>query len=143
MTKVLPTTIILVLTLALTNCGSGGAQSNNNNPPPASATLASLQMSPGSASVAPGVTLQFTATAKYSDGSSKNLTASVQWKSSDSSVASIAAAGKVTAVGAGTVTVTATSGQMQATAIVHVTSAATNLASIAVSPRSEERRVGK
>ena len=134
MTKVLPTTIILVLTLALTNCGSGGAQSNNNNPPPASATLASLQMSPGSASVAPGVTLQFTATGKYSDGSSKNLTASVQWKSSDSSVASIAAAGKVTAVGAGTVTVTATSGQMQATAIVQVTSAATNLASIAVSP---------
>src|SRR5579864_3401182 len=134
MTKVLPTTIILVLTLALTNCGSGGAQSNNNNPPPASATLASLQMSPGSASVAPGVTLQFTATGKYSDGSSKDLTASAQWKSSDSSVASIAAAGKVTAVGAGTVTVTATSGQMQATAIVQVTSAATNLASIAVSP---------
>ena len=134
MTKVLPTTIILVLTLALTNCGSGGAQSNNNPPPPVSLSLSSLQMTPGNASVAPGATLQFTATGKYSDGSSKDLTASAQWKSSDSSVASIAAAGKVTAVGAGTVTVTATSGQMQATAIVHVTSAATNLASIAVSP---------
>jgi uncharacterized protein YjdB len=134
MTKVLPTTIILVLTLALTNCGSGGAQSNNNPPPPVSLSLSSLQMTPGNASVAPGATLQFTATGKYSDGSSKDLTASAQWKSSDSSVASIAAAGKVTAVGAGTVTVTATSGQMQATAIVQVTSAATNLASIAVSP---------
>jgi len=134
MTKVLPTTIILVLTLALTNCGSGGAQSNNNPPPPVSLSLSSLQMTPGSASVAPGAILQFTATGKYSDGSSKDLTASAQWKSSDSSVASIAAAGKVTAVGAGTVTVTATSGQMQATAIVQVTSAATNLASIAVSP---------
>ena len=134
MTKVLPTTIILVLTLVLTNCGSGGAQSNNNPPPPVSLSLSSLQMTPGNASVAPGATLQFTATGKYSDGSSKDLTASAQWKSSDSSVASIAAAGKVTAVGAGTVTVTATSGQMQATAIVQVTSAATNLASIAVSP---------
>jgi len=134
MTKVLPINIILVLTLALTNCGSGGAQSNNNPPPPVSLSLSSLQMTPGSASVAPGAILQFTATGKYSDGSSKDLTASAQWKSSDSSVASIAAAGKVTAVGAGTVTVTATSGQMQATAIVQVTSAATNLASIAVSP---------
>jgi len=134
MTKVLPINIILVLTLALTNCGSGGAQSNNNPPPPVSLSLSSLQMTPGNASVAPGATLQFTATGKYSDGSSKDLTASAQWKSSDSSVASIAAAGKVTAVGAGTVTVTATSGQMQATAIVQVTSAATNLASIAVSP---------
>ncbi|MGE5725460.1 MAG: Ig-like domain-containing protein, partial [Acidobacteriota bacterium] len=134
MTKVSNVLIILSLTLALAACGSGGAQSNNNNPPPAGATLASLQMSPGSASVAPGVTLQFTATGKFSDGSSKDLTASVQWKSSDSSVASIAAAGKVTAVGAGTVTVTATSGKMQASAILQVTSAATNLVSIAVSP---------
>src|SRR5579864_4879265 len=133
MTKVLPINIILVLTLALTNCGSGGAQSNNNPPPPVSLSLSSLQMTPGNASVAPGAVQQFTATGKYSDGSSKDLTASAQWKTSDSNIASVAG-GKVTGVGAGTVMVTATSGKLSASATLKVNSAATNLASISVSP---------
>ncbi len=134
MTKVSNVIIVLSLTLALAACGSGGSSSNTNNPPPSvTASLTSLQVTPGAASVAPGAAQQFTATGKYSDGSSKDLTASAQWKTSDSSVASVAA-GKLTAVGAGTVMVTATSGKFSATATVQVTSAATNLASITVSP---------
>ncbi len=134
MTKVSNVLIVLSLTLALVACGSGGSSSNSNNPPPsATASLTSLQVAPGAASVAPGAVQQFTATGKYSDGSSKDLTASAQWKTSDSAIASVAA-GKLTAVGAGTVMVTATSGKLSASATVQVTSAATNLASIAISP---------
>jgi uncharacterized protein YjdB len=99
-----------------------------------SPSLTSLQVSPGSASIVPGASQQFTATGKYSDGSSKDLTASAQWNTSDSSIASLAGAGKVLAMGAGTVTVSATSGKFQSSATLQVTSAAANLASIAIAP---------
>lgn len=130
--------IILSLSLVLFACGGGGSsQPSSTTPPPpptTSPSLTTLQVTPGAVSVAPGVTQQFTATGTYSDGSSKDLTASAQWNTSDSAIASMAGAGKVTAVGGGTVTVTATSGKVQALATLQVTSAAVNLASIAVSP---------
>ena len=135
MTKVSNVLAILSLTLALAACGSGGGQSNNNPPPPpVTPTLASLQVTPGNASVAPGASQQFTATGKYSDGSSKDLTASAKWSTSDSAIASVGSAGKFTAVGFGNVTVTAASGALKASATLQVTSAAANLASIAVGP---------
>lgn len=135
MTRFSQIVIILCISLMLAACGGGGGQPNNTTSPPlpASPSLASLQVSPGAASVAPGASRQFTATGKYSDGSSKDLTSTVQWSTSDSAIASVVS-GKVTAMGAGIVTVTATSGKLQATAILQVTSAATNLASIAVAP---------
>jgi len=134
MKKVTAILAIISLSLVLAACGSGGGSSSNSNtPPPVTASLTSLQVAPGNASVAPGAVQQFTATGKYSDGSSKDLTASAQWKTSDSNVASVAG-GKVTGVGAGTVMVTATSGKFSASATLKVNSAATNLASIAVSP---------
>jgi uncharacterized protein YjdB len=134
MKKVSAILAIILLSLALAACGSGGGSSSNNTPPPpVTASLTSLQLTPGTASVAPGAVQQFTAMGKYSDGSSKDLTASAQWKTSDSNIASVAG-GKVTAVGAGMVTVTASSGKFAASATLQVTSAAANLASIAVSP---------
>jgi uncharacterized protein YjdB len=134
MKKVTAILAIISLSLALAACGSGGGSSSNNNtPPPVTASLTSLQVAPGNASVAPGAVQQFTATGKYSDGSSKDLTASAQWKTSNSNIASVAG-GKVTGVGAGIVMVTATSGKFSASATLQVNSAATNLASIAVSP---------
>ena len=134
MKKVTAILAIISLSLVLAACGSGGGSSSNNNtPPPVTASLTSLQVAPGNASVAPGAVQQFTATGKYSDGSSKDLTGSAQWKTSDSNIASVAG-GKVTGVGAGIVMVTATSGKFSASATLQVNSAATNLASIAVSP---------
>jgi trimeric autotransporter adhesin len=133
MKKVTAILAVISLSLALAACGSGGSSSLNNAPPPVTPSLTSLQVTPGSASVAPGAVQQFTATGKYSDGSSKDVTASAQWKTSDSNIASVAG-GKVTAVGAGTVMVSATSGKFSAAATLQVTSAATNLASIALSP---------
>ena len=137
MKKFLCTLAVSLLSVALVACGGGASSpTGGSNPPPpvASPTLSSLQVTPGIASVAPGSSQQFTATGKYSDGSTQNLTSSAQWSVSDSAVASLAAAGKVTALGAGTITVSATSGKFQATATLQVTSAATNLASITVLP---------
>jgi len=134
MKKVTAILAIISLSLVLAACGSGGGSSSNNNtPPPVTASLTSLQVAPGNASVAPGAVQQFTATGKYSDGSSKDLTGSAQWKTSNSNIASVAG-GKVTGVGAGIVMVTATSGKFSASATLQVNSAATNLASISVSP---------
>jgi uncharacterized protein YjdB len=134
MKKVTAILAIISLSLVLAACGSGGGSSSNNNtPPPVTASLTSLQVAPGNASVAPGAVQQFTATGKYSDGSSKDLTGSAQWKTSNSNIASVAG-GKVTGVGAGIVMVTATSGKFFASATLQVNSAATNLASISVSP---------
>lgn len=141
MTKVCSILGIVFLSLGLAACGGGGSQSNNTTPPPtppptASPSLTSLQVSPGAVSVAPGALQQFTATGKYSDGSSKDLTASAQWGTSDSSIAMVAGAGKITAVAAGTVTVIATSGKFQSSSTLQVTGAAVNLVSIAIAPAS-------
>jgi len=55
-------------------------------------------------------TVQFTATATYSDGSTANVTTIATWTSVPSSTASISSTGLATAVAVGTATITATSG---------------------------------
>ena len=55
----------------------------------------SLRLTP---SIANGTTQQFTATGTYSDGSSQNLTASVNWESQNTAVATVDAAGLVTSL---------------------------------------------
>ena len=49
----------------------------------AGATLKSIAVTPASPSIAAGNTQQFTATGTYSDNSTKNITTSVTWKSSN------------------------------------------------------------
>ena len=128
--------LTLVFCLAfLAGCGGGGNSGSNPPSNPGSpATLASLQVTPASKSLALGATQQFTATGHYSDGTSKDLTSSAQWSSSDSSVASVGGTGMATAVAFGVVTVTAQSGALQATATLNVSSAGANLTAISISP---------
>ena len=75
------------------------------------ASLKSIEISPGVSSVAAGFTEQFTATGVFSDGTTLNITNEVVWNSSDASVASISnsvgSSGLVTASNAGTSYVTA------------------------------------
>jgi trimeric autotransporter adhesin len=132
--------VVVAGLIILLGCGggSGGSNSGPSNPPsnpstPA-ATLTSLQVTPASDSLAPGATQQFTATGHYSDQTSKNLTSSVQWSSSDASIASVSGTGMATAVAFGVVTVTAQSGSLQASATVNVSSAGANLTAISISP---------
>ncbi|PYX00404.1 MAG: Ig domain-containing protein [Acidobacteria bacterium] len=123
--------------ILLMGCGGGGNSGSSNppsNPSSPAATLTSLQLTPASQALAPGAGQQFTATGHYSDGTSKDLTSSAQWSSSDSNVASVSGTGMATAVAFGVVTVTAQSGSLQATATVNVSSAGTNLTAISISP---------
>ncbi len=104
----------------LCGCGGGGGTSSNNNPPP-TPTLVSLVESPSGAPLQVGGTQQFTATGKFSDGSSKNVTSSVTWNSSDTVVATIIGNGLVSATALGNSTITASSGSVQGTGAVIVT----------------------
>ena len=75
----------------------------------------------------PGASQQFTATGQFSDGSSRVLTTSLTWSTSDASVASISNTGLANALVAGVVTITAKSGTISGTATLNVTGAARKL----------------
>jgi trimeric autotransporter adhesin len=109
---------------------SGGASLTVTAP-----ALVSLAVSPASASIAQSTTLQFTAIGTFTDGSTQNVTGSVQWTSGKPSVASInvnGVSGLAMGLSAGNSTITATSGSISSSAILTVTSA--TLVSIAVTP---------
>jgi hypothetical protein len=79
------------------------------------ATLQSIAVAPASPSpsVSVGGTQQFTATGTYSDSSTKNITASVTWASSNAGVATIGAStGLATGIAAGTTQITAMLGNV-------------------------------
>ncbi len=80
-----------------------------------------LTLSKEKVELAKGATVTLTATAGYSDGSSKVVTTLVKLESSDTSVVTVASDGTITAVAAGTATVTATYGNYSATCTVTVT----------------------
>ena len=94
--------------------------------------LVSIAVTPAAPSIALGTQQQFTATGTYTDGSTRNLTASAAWASSALNVATIANGGLASSVATGTTTISATSGSITGTATLTVTSA--TLVSIAITP---------
>ncbi len=70
--------------------------------------LAEISITPSSLTLAIASTQQLTATARYTDNSTENLTNSVTWGSNTSAVASITSSGNLTAIAAGTSEITAT-----------------------------------
>ena len=101
-----------------------------------SVTLQSIAVTPSSPSINPSQTQQFTATGTYSDGSTKDVTTSAAWASSNASVASIGAnTGLATGVAAGTAKITASLGSVASVGDTLTVKAAA-LQSIAVSPAS-------
>src|SRR5205823_5054271 len=129
---------LIVCTISLlSSCGGGGSSSTTsgggpNVPPPPTASLTFLQVTPGNASVAASSTQQFSATGKYSDGSSRDLTALVTWGSSSTAVATVDANGLVTAVAAGSTNISATLGSISNSTSLTVT--APTISSISVTP---------
>ena len=81
--------------------------------------LASMQLAASAAVLNVGDSVQLSSTGAYTDETTQDLTESVSWTSSDESVLSISnsdgSRGMATAMGAGTVTVTATLGDVVAT----------------------------
>jgi len=116
--------LVFILSLAalLPGCSSSSAP-----------TLTSISVTPGTASVAAGLTKQFTATGMYSNQSTQDLTATATWMSSNSSVS--VAAGLATTSTQGSATITATVSGVSGNADLTITAPA--LESIAVTPAND------
>src|SRR5579864_3682570 len=80
-----------------------------------SPVLTSLTVGPQSPNIQQGTSLQMSAIGTFDDGSTKTLTSSVFWSSSDMTVASITSGGRVTGASSGTATITASSGASSGT----------------------------
>src|SRR2546428_2931255 len=103
-------------------------------------TLTTVTVGPSTPSIQQGKTLQMTATGTFDDGSTKTLTTSVLWSTSDVATATVSTSGVVTGVAPGTATITATSGTVSGSTSVTVTVA--NLISIAVTPTNPSIKQG-
>lgn len=128
---------------ALTACGgSGGSGSAPPPPPPPPPTISSIAVAPqtGASSTYTGDTLQLTATAKYSDGSTKDITAVATWASSNSAVATVSASGQVTSLTAGQSSISASLSGVSGSDSLTVNAKA--LTSIQVSPSSATLAMG-
>ncbi len=77
-------------------------------PPPPPPTLTSLVVTPANPTIYVGQAQQFTATAHYSDGSTRNVTSLATWSSSVTTVATISGSGLASSVAVGTTTIGAT-----------------------------------
>src|SRR5437870_8691877 len=89
------------------------------DPPPVASSVASVTVSPASASVSVGQTVRLTATRKDANGTALSG-AVVTWSSNNAAVATVSGSGLVTAVAAGSVTSTATSGGISGPAAITV-----------------------
>jgi len=133
---------LCLIAATLTGCaGAGGSNGSGSSSSSNQATVSSIQVAPSSMSIGAGAGQQFTATAHMSDGTSKDVTATVQWSSSDSNIASVSNGGMATGSAPGKVTITALSGSLKSTAALTVSSAAVNLSSIVVTPAASSMPV--
>ena len=76
---------------------------------PGANTITSLQVAPASATVQPGTTQQYTATATYGNNTTADVTSQVTWSTSPTSIAAINSTGLLTGVALGTASVQAKS----------------------------------
>ncbi len=89
-------------------------------PPP---SLVSIAVTPTNPSIAPGTTLQFTATGTMSDGSHRDVTNTATWSSSNTAVAMISSTGLASGVSNGTATIGAASGGISGATVLTVSDA--------------------
>jgi len=111
--------LALCLPLGLMACGTADTDNNQNptpSPAPVAVTLSALTVSPDVVAVAAGLTLQLSAEGSYSDGTKKDLTAEVEWESSDTAIATISnedgSRGLLRGLAQGTVTVRVKKGEL-------------------------------
>ena len=124
---------ILLGLLTLSGCSSNQSSGSNSEPP--APTLQSIQISPTNPSVAAGTSIQFAATAIYSDNSHSDVTTEVVWNSSGATIATVGAAtGNAAGLTLGSSTLSATFQGQSASTKLTVTAA--TLVAIEVSPAS-------
>ena len=111
-----------------------GSTSGNTTVTVTSASLSSILVTPNNPSVPVAFTLQLTATGIFLDGTNFDMTNQATWTSSNNSVATVGGTGLVRGIAPGSVTITATLGDISGTTTIMVTSA--TLTSISLSPAS-------
>ena len=104
------------------------------------AVLNSLAISPSGASFPVGSTQQFHVTGSFSDGSTRDLSASATWASSSTGIATISATGLATGLAPGSFQVNASFGGKSTSTTAQVTAAV--LDSIAITPYSASFAAG-
>ncbi len=90
---------LALLAMLLAACGNDSMAPNN------APEVSSIQITATHASLAKGTSTQLSATAVYADNSRADVTADMTWTSSAPSVATVSSSGKVSAIGAGTATI--------------------------------------
>lgn len=119
------------------SCGGG----TNRMPGGGAAKLTKIEVNPDNKSIAKGAALQFSATGIFDDGTQRDLTSSVSWQASPSTVANISAQGDLTGVGKGVAQVSAAYQGVSGSASVTVGSA--TLVSISVSAHESSLPLGE
>ena len=114
-----------VSTGSATIIATSGTISGNTTFAVTPATLSSISVTPANPSIAVGNTQQFAASGTFSDGTSHDITTQATWSSSNTSVATVNSSGLATAVAAGTINITATSGGIPGSTTLTVTAAST------------------
>jgi uncharacterized protein YjdB len=127
--KTLRASFIFVCLSLFSACGAGSLGPGVSASSP---SLQSTQIAPSAPSISLGQNQQFTATGHYSDGSSKDITSSVVWASSNTSVVTISGSGLATSRATGSATISATLSGVTGYGSITVTSA--SLVSILISP---------
>jgi len=102
-------------------------------------SLVSIAVTPANPTITQGQTEQFTATGTYSDSSTQNITTSVIWTSTVTTVATISNAaslnGLATSVGPGSTTIQATLGGISGSTTLTVTGSSVTLLRLVVNPQ--------
>ncbi|MCU1313738.1 MAG: Ig-like, group 2 [Acidobacteriaceae bacterium] len=126
---------LLVLPLLIAGCGATSSTITTK-------TVTAMSVAPDSANIAIGKTQQYTATAKYVDGTTADVTGTATWKTADAAVGIVNGSGLGTAVTAGSTNVTATLSGISGSATLTVPAAPKTLTSIAVTPSSTTIAIG-
>ncbi len=126
-----PVFILFVIASALLLQGCGGSSGSN--------TVASITVTPSAASVNVKAQQQFSATA-FNSANNQVLGQTFTWTSSDTNVATIAASGVATGVGAGTAKITAAAGGITSPEATLTVTAV--VASVTVTPNTSTIAVG-
>ena len=126
--KKLLRSIPFIFLVVLAACGGTSSPKGGGS---VQARLKSIQVGASSLSILVNTTEPFTATGTFSDGTPRDITSSVTWSSSVSTVATVATDGTVAAKGVGSTTITATDGAVTGSAALKVNP---TLVSLAITP---------
>jgi uncharacterized protein YjdB len=97
-------------------------------------SLSSIEVTPATTSIAVGASQQFTATGKYSDDSTKDISADVTWSSSDPTIVTISKEGLASGVAKGSATIKASLDDVVGSVTLKVDAPENLIKSIAVTP---------